>query len=327
MSEPTPDFVPLGVADILLSRLCFGTGTLFRLHSSRERQRLLDAAYGCGIRHFDTARSYGLGAAEREVGRFLARHRGGVTVATKFGIRVSSAGRLLRPLQTVVRRAVGMFPGLLRRIRRHPPPIVSPRCFDLVSARESLEQSLRDLGVERIDMLFLHEPDDRSAIAPDLADWLAAAADAGRIRAWGLSGPLSEILAVRTWCPRLGAVMQYADDSIRRIGMPPAPPGPRITYSPFARALVPIVEACAASNRAADAWIRNVDMPPGRESVAQLLLADSCAAPGGSPVVFSTTSVRHLESLVHAAYDPGLRQRLGAFRGWIADHVAVRGEI
>jgi aryl-alcohol dehydrogenase-like predicted oxidoreductase len=117
MTAHAIDLVPLGVADLQLTRLCFGTGTLFRLHSSRERQRLLDAAYALGIRHFDTARSYGLGDAEREVGRFVARHRGHVTVATKFGMQLSRTGSLLKPLQTAARRVVGMFPGLRKQLR------------------------------------------------------------------------------------------------------------------------------------------------------------------------------------------------------------------
>ena len=53
MTTTPPDLIPLGIADIRLTRLCFGTGTLFRLHSSRERQRLLDVAHDLGIRHFD----------------------------------------------------------------------------------------------------------------------------------------------------------------------------------------------------------------------------------------------------------------------------------
>ena len=321
MATSPADLVPLGIADIRLSRLCFGTGTLFRLHSSRERQRLLDAAFDLGIRHFDTARSYGLGDAEREVARFLARHRGDVTVATKFGMRVSGTGRLLKPLQTAARRVVGMFPGLRKQLRKRPLPIVAPRCFDLPSAKDSLQTSLRELAIDRIDILFLHEPDDRSLIDPGLVAWLDEARAAGLIRAWGLSGPLPAILAVSHRSPSLGAVMQYACDAINRARLPQPPAGPRLSYSPFANALDPILETLAASGPAAAEWRTRIGLPITKGAVAELLLADACAEPDRHPVVFSTTRVAHLESLVRAAYDPHMHGRVAEFRRWIADHV------
>jgi D-threo-aldose 1-dehydrogenase len=325
MTAHAIDLVPLGVADLQLTRLCFGTGTLFRLHSSRERQRLLDAAYALGIRHFDTARSYGLGDAEREVGRFVARHRGHVTVATKFGMRLSRTGSLLKPLQTAARRVVGMFPGLRKQLRRRQLPIIAPRSFDLVTAKASLQTSLRELAVERIDILFLHEPDPGTAIAPELADWLAKERDAGVIRTWGLSGPLAAIAAVRQRWPSLGAVMQYASDAVSRTAGPLPPASPRLTYSPFANALDPILTTLANSSPAANDWQRSLDLPAAKGAAAELLLADACAEPNRVPVVFSTTSVHHLETLVQAAYDPGTLGRVTEFRRWIADHVRPPG--
>ncbi|GEM_PF-501825 len=325
MDAPSIELVPLGVADLRVTRLCFGTGTLFRLHSSRQRQRLLDAAYALGIRHFDTARSYGLGDAEREVGRFVARHRGSVTVATKFGMRVSRTGSLLKPLQTAARRVVGMFPGLRKQLRKRQLPIIAPRAFDLASAKDSLQTSLRELAVERIDVLFLHEPDQGTEIDPELANWLATARDEGLIRTWGLSGPLTSILAVREQSPALGAVMQYASDAVSRVAGPVPPNCPRVTYSPFANALEPILATLARSSSAMHDWQRRLDLPAAKASVAELLLTDSCTEPNRDPVVFSTTSVRHLETLVQAAYDPVMLGRVPEFRKWIANHMSSPG--
>ncbi len=48
----------------------------------------------------------------------VSRHRGHVTAATKFGMRLSLTGSLLKPLQTAARRVVGMFPGLRKQLRR-----------------------------------------------------------------------------------------------------------------------------------------------------------------------------------------------------------------
>jgi len=321
MAGVTPDLVPLGIAELRLSRLCFGTGTLFRLHSSRIRQRLLDAAYDLGIRHFDTARSYGLGDAEREVGRFLARHRDDVTVATKFGMQASRTGRILKPLQTAARRIVGIFPGLRKQLRKRPLPIVSQRCFDVASARASLETSLRELAVERIDVLFLHEPDARSVIEPALSDWLAASRDAGMIRAWGLSGPLPSIRAVQTARPLLAQIMQYASDLCAQPALAAAWHGPRIVYSPFARVLEPVMHALTDSATGSAEWRRSLDLPVTKDSVVGMLLVAACSQTDPCPVLFSTTSTRHLESLVQSARDPAMHERVTAFSKWFASNI------
>ena len=66
--------------------LGFGCAHLYGVPRSAERLRLLDAAHDAGIRHFDVAPMYGLGLAERELGRFIRHRRDAVVVATKFGI-------------------------------------------------------------------------------------------------------------------------------------------------------------------------------------------------------------------------------------------------
>src|SRR6185503_14619010 len=56
-------------------RLGFGCASLMRVPSRREREALLGEAFEQGIRHFDVARMYGLGAAESELGRFARGRR------------------------------------------------------------------------------------------------------------------------------------------------------------------------------------------------------------------------------------------------------------
>jgi D-threo-aldose 1-dehydrogenase len=55
--------------------------------SRPAREKVFDAAYEAGVRHFDVAPLYGLGVAEKELGRLLLRVPADVTVATKFGLR------------------------------------------------------------------------------------------------------------------------------------------------------------------------------------------------------------------------------------------------
>ena len=82
-----------------VSAVGFGCGGLMRSPSRKERMAVLGSAVDSGITHFDTARMYGLGMAEAELGAFLRTvDRDAVTVATKFGIDVGRRGSASRPV-------------------------------------------------------------------------------------------------------------------------------------------------------------------------------------------------------------------------------------
>src|SRR3990172_8903850 len=77
-----------------------------------ERLRLLELAFDRGITHFDTARAYGMGNAERIVGRFISDKRDEVTVTTKLGIMPARGGLLTRSARAGARAVERMFPSL-----------------------------------------------------------------------------------------------------------------------------------------------------------------------------------------------------------------------
>jgi len=304
---------------VRVTKLCYGTSKLFRLHTSRERQRLLEAAFEAGIRHFDTARSYGLGDAEREVGEFARRHRDEVTIGTKFGIQISRTGRLFRPVQQIARRVLGLLPSMRKRIIRRSSNLVAPHSFDAPTARASLETSLRILDIPCIDILFLHEPTTNSRLTEDLAEFLMSAKARGEIRTWGLSGPLPDILPVASDWPALAPVLQYECTALLRSCLPHVD-GAQLTFAPFSSALDQISGILAQSPSAAVAWKRDIDLPTDHSALACLLLAEAIHPPTDHPVVFSTTRVDHLQRLVEAAYSPDQRQRVLPLRAWIAAH-------
>jgi hypothetical protein len=62
------------------SRLGFGCAGLMRMPLRQERIAILEAALERGVRHFDVARAYGMGAAEAELGRVLQGRRDTVTI-------------------------------------------------------------------------------------------------------------------------------------------------------------------------------------------------------------------------------------------------------
>lgn len=161
-----------------VSRWSFGTGSLHRIFSSRARRRLLDRAADIGFSHFDTSPYYGYGLAETDLGRFMRGRRASVTVATKVGLYPRSG-------TATGATALWMRKGWERLSGRSPGPRADWR---VRAAQQSLDASLRRLGTDHVDFLFLHEPDPACIDAGEFLLWLRREKERGRVRAWGLAG-------------------------------------------------------------------------------------------------------------------------------------------
>lgn len=130
-----------------LSLGCAQLGNLYRAISDEEAQATVDAAWDAGIRYFDTAPHYGLGLSERRLGAALAgRPRDAYLVSTK-------VGRLLEPVSGGHDRVDdGGF----------DVPATHRRVWDFTrdGVLRSLESSLERLGLDRVDLVYLHDPDN-----------------------------------------------------------------------------------------------------------------------------------------------------------------------
>ena len=130
-----------------LPRLALGCAPLANLYTPLEEDAALDtvgAAWDSGIRFFDTAPLYGHGLSEQRLGAALAGHdRDEAIVATK-------VGRLL-------------VPGTVSSTIFADVPPVRPRFdFSYDATLRSLEESLERLGLDRVDILHVHDPDDHA---------------------------------------------------------------------------------------------------------------------------------------------------------------------
>ncbi|TMU96750.1 aldo/keto reductase [Streptomyces sp. DASNCL29] len=162
MTTPTASFAGRAVF-----RIGYGAAQLARLHDRRgEAVALLRRAVELGVDHVDTAEFYGFGFAN-EVIRETLRPEDGVLVVTKVGADPNPGGRL--PLRQAQR----------------PEQL-----------RASVEDNLRGLGVDRLDVVNLRRLDTGPGLRPegdqvvDLDDQLAvmtALRDEGKIGAIGLS--------------------------------------------------------------------------------------------------------------------------------------------
>jgi D-threo-aldose 1-dehydrogenase len=143
----------LGRSSVPVTELAFGAATLGNMYTpvaEEDARATVDAAWDRGVRAFDTAPHYGLGLSERRLGAALAgRARDGFTVSTK-------VGRLLEPLDGPV---VGddlangfAVPAAYRRVWD----------FSADGVRRSIEASLVRLGLDRVDVVYLHDPDEHA---------------------------------------------------------------------------------------------------------------------------------------------------------------------
>ncbi|OZF52681.1 aldo/keto reductase [Rhodococcus sp. 14-1411-2a] len=132
----------------------------------------LAAAWDAGIRAFDTAPHYGVGLSEERLGAFLTdKNRSEYTISTK-------VGRILVDDPDAVDGTDGFF-GTPKRSRRLD--------YSASGVRRSLEGSLDRLGIDAVDLLLIHDPDDHQEDALDgAAPELARMRDEGIVDAIGV---------------------------------------------------------------------------------------------------------------------------------------------
>jgi D-threo-aldose 1-dehydrogenase len=167
---------------------CAPIGNLYEGITDDDANTVVHAAYDAGIRFFDTAPLYGHGLSERRLGAALAAFpRELVTVATK-------VGRLLVPDDPSAAQAPTIFTDV---------PSVHP-VFDFSAdgAHRSLEASLGRLGLDRVDIVHVHDPDDHAEEA------LAGAFPA--LRRWRDEGVVGAIGAGMNQAPMLARFVREA---------------------------------------------------------------------------------------------------------------------
>ncbi|MFC9258285.1 aldo/keto reductase [Streptomyces hydrogenans] len=168
-----------------LTELGFGSsglGNLYRVTPAEEAAAAVDAAWEAGIRYFDTAPHYGLGLSEQRLGAALAgRPRAGFTVSSK-------VGRLLVPNEHPR--------GLDTEGFAVPDDLRREWDFSRDGVLRSIEGTLERTGLDRLDVVYLHDPDAHWKQAADEAmPALADLRDQGVIGAVGAGMNQSAMLA------------------------------------------------------------------------------------------------------------------------------------
>ncbi|HSV00513.1 MAG TPA: aldo/keto reductase, partial [Roseiarcus sp.] len=180
LTEGAMDKVRLGRTDMMVTSIGFGTSGLgdmpdtygYGVDEARARATI-HAIFDGPANFLDTARNYGMGRSEQRIGSVI-RERGGLPQ----GFVVST--KLDRDFET--------------------------RTFDASRARRSFEQSLKALGLERVDLLHLHDPEharsfDEATGKDGALGQLFRIKEEGLAKAVGLAaGPASMMMPLlRNW--------------------------------------------------------------------------------------------------------------------------------
>ncbi len=273
------DRVSVPGTDISLSRLGFGLAPLGGRVGRAESLRLLERAFDAGITHFDTARSYGYGQAESVLGDFLERHRDEVTVTTKLGIAPPPDSSGFRAAKSLARAVTRVAPGARRLLRRGGQRMVSGGRFSAVEARESLETSLRELRVDRVDLLLLHECSPEDLHSEELIEFLDEAVREGKVGRYGVATDAASTAVILRDAPGCAGVVQLANSAVapnlEELEVPPE--SVVITHTPLAG---------LAGER------------------ASLMLAYALWSNPNGAVLFGSTDERHIEANVAVAENP-----------------------
>ena len=138
----------LGTTGLHLTELGFGGAAIGGLYAAVDRaqaMQAMQAAWDAGMRYFDTAPFYGFGLSERRIGDFL-RDKSGYVLSTK-------VGKLLRAVPQ-------------HQVPDHgfvdPLPFAVDFDYSYDAIMRSYEFSLARLGLNKIDILFVHDLEKRS---------------------------------------------------------------------------------------------------------------------------------------------------------------------
>lgn len=203
--------------DIKASRLGFGCGSVLGRIGRSASLRAMCAAWDEGVTLFETAPSYGFGAAEQLLGTFMRGKRQQATVITKYGIPPQPLGSLKRlalPVARAVRSVQNLTGRRVSKVGDVRPSVTG--AFSVEGMRTSLEQSLRNLQTDYIDILLLHNPSSEITQRNDIICELDAMGRAGKLRRAGLyADPNVVSEALKQGCPSLTA-MELGFDPLDR---------------------------------------------------------------------------------------------------------------
>ena len=140
-----------GVAATPLALGGTGLGNMFKAVSDEEARSAVVTSFNAGARVFDIAPVYGYGLGEKRLGAALkGLARDEFVICTKVGYRMVPLPEGQAPSQVWV----------------ECPQVTTEFDFSYDFAMRSVEESLKRLGVDRVDLVAIHDPDEAEGFQP-----------------------------------------------------------------------------------------------------------------------------------------------------------------
>jgi len=299
------------------TRLGYGCSQLMGGITRRESIALLETAYDSGIRHFDTAPSYGYGQAEGVLGEAFRSRRDQVTIATKFGIRPPRNQNLTGIARRIILPVIRRLPSVKSRLSRAAGGLVGPARFSPDELRTSIDASRAALRTDYIDILLLHE-----AVVADLSDELFGelerSVNEGKIRTFGVGSEAvtaAQIYRVeRRFCP----IMQF-EWSVLSHDKPVYAGSFLITHRGLSGNLVRLHSWLGANPLVARSWSKELGLDVASASVlSRLMFAAARAANPDGITLFSSRNAHNIRANAQLMLDNSALRVGAAFAALVA---------
>lgn len=188
------DYRAIANTDLRASALGLGTSRLTSVStglSRRDAMKLIAVAADNGINFIDTADIYGQGDSEAVIGNAIRSKRDRFIVATKVGYRFSEKTGLLFKAMPLLKRALRPFKGARRLVANmrntaHDTNLIT-QDFSPSYLVGAIDSSLRRLGTDYLDILYLHDVPADFETSEVLGDVLSSIKTAGKVRYFGIS--------------------------------------------------------------------------------------------------------------------------------------------
>jgi len=147
---------------------------------------LLHEAHALGVHHFDTASVYGQGDSERYIGEAFRGRRDEVRLSSKAGQRLSPLQSAMAHLKVPVRMLAGRRGGVRAAVARQRAGGLR-YCFEPEFIARSIEDSLRRLQTDHLDIFYLHSPPSVALRDEQLMRCIERLRADGKFRLFGVS--------------------------------------------------------------------------------------------------------------------------------------------
>lgn len=172
----------LKVSEIGLGCSHIGGGVIKK--DTKESIRLLLRAFELGVNFYDSADTYTNGRSETLIGSAFKDRRSQIIIASKVGMLPSSLyrlGKTLLPVLRPIRRVIEPWKSTLKKISKHTQE------FSSLHINKSIEQTLRRLKTDYLDLYQLHSPASWVIERGEVFETLDVLKRQGKIRFYGVS--------------------------------------------------------------------------------------------------------------------------------------------